>query len=504
MKWSLDDVLLLALICYVILLPALQYEPYRLNDTLNNRRLLQVGLLLLVNGISLLPGNLCRLTAFINEFTSSTRIALGGIILLGLVASMRATFLDWALLDYGHYLLLLTAIFAIGAVAYENPSKALGYVLVGVIGFVVCYLARVAGTYVLYQLGEFKLWPSNNHTIDLFGFSSIRTFNHTQTWSIPILVSMGWYAWRYSAKQWLRWGLAAVIVGWGMLVFASGARGVMLGVVVGTVVIWAFFVEEKRQFFSYCGSLVVCTLLGYFLFFELFAGGTEQTVMRANSSNRLVIWGQMLPEIFNAPFIGYGPMHYAVYMPTNMASSPHNWFLQFAYEWGIPVAIMLFVLFINGLKSFGKQLVKNINDQNYMLRAKWLKLGLLWSMVAALVHGFFTRILVTPISQMLLVLVVGASLGVFFAENPKEYDAKSTPTVYQWITVFVILGSIASVSYWPLNNQIDRHELDSYYLKKTQRDRLLPRYWMQGIIGFDYSGMEQENKHSKQSEAEKQ
>lgn len=115
-------------------------------------------------------------------------------------------------------------------------------------------------------------------------------------------------------------------------------------------------------------------------------------------------------------------------------------------------------------------------------------------MIAALVHGFFTRLLITPLSQMLFVLIVGVSTGIYFSDHYKDKsETQRAPVFVKGIIVVTILLSFVSVTYWGMHNSIERNKFDNYYLQKTERNRVVPRFWMQGIIGFDYSGMKKED-----------
>ncbi|GEM_PF-1156940 len=496
MKLSVNEILLLGFVGILILVPTLQYERWGIDHLYNNKRLIELGLFGLAAILIIVSSQLReQISIFYNLLSINTQLTILAIFFIGGASCMFAKMPDWALLEFAHYLMLAILIFFVGSIAFIGLNKAIMYLKFAVIGVVFFYLARVSFFYVLYQFGIEPLWPGSLNGKALYSFSYVRFFNQVQTWTIPIIVSLGWYYWQLSKKQWIRFGIAALIVGWGILVIASGGRGTILGVVTGALVVWAFLVKKKGRFFSYNVILAVLTLFGHYVFFDVLGESTKQTIQRSSSSGRFDNWINLIPELLEKPFIGYGPMHYASIKFDNPWGHPHNWFLQFGYEWGGMAACLMLILFLMGLYKFGQQLNFNLNDPNYSKQRYWLKFGLLWSLIAGFVHSFFSGLIVMPLSQLWLVLIVGVSMGFYFEEKPGIKNASNLSRRGHLLVIGVIAVSFLGFAYWGSQHSIDRSQVDAHFYKENKSSRSYPRYWQQGKIGL--KGLNKSEKSSK-------
>ncbi|NGP87995.1 O-antigen ligase family protein [Fodinibius halophilus] len=497
MKISLEEVVLILITGILILIPTLQYEEWGISDLYNNKRLLEIGLLFF-GGLTLIFSSKRRVqtTEFIQLFNFKIKIALAVVLLVGGFSCFFALQIDWAFLEYAHNCMLVLLVFMIGAIAWVYPQKSLMYLRFAVLSTVFFYLSRVTIFYLMYQFGDTPLWPGDLNGKALYSFSSVRFFNQIQTWTLPIVASLGWYYWNFSKKKWLQYSIAILIVGWGILNIASGGRGTVLGVVMGGSLVGLIYVDKRWRFFRYYTILAIITLIGYYLLFELWAEGTKPTLQRVSSSGRFGHWAELVFEILERPFFGYGPMQYASVALDNAWGHPHNWFLQFGYEWGLVVAFILLGVFLLGLYSFGKQLKYNLADKGYPKQKYWVKFGLFWSLIAGFIHGFFSGLAVMPLSQIWFVLVVGVSMGLYFEENI-QYDINDHTPKTGIQSVLVGLAILAFIGFinWGIQNPIDRGKKEAYYYQNTTSSRSHPRYWQQGKIGLeDYSLPQRENK----------
>jgi len=487
MKLTSGEMVLTGLTGYLVLTPVLQYEPYGIDHLYNVKRLLQVALLLAGSGILIFSARNRKDTAlFFRDFDRSVRTGLPVFLILGGISCFFATQPDWAFLEYGHILLIIVLTFFIGTFAAENPEKAKMYFTTAVLGYLFFYLCRVGFFYILYQLGEVPLWPGDLNSKALYSFSAVRFFNQTQTWTIPVAACLGWYHWNYSDNMLLKRALPVLIAGWGMLVIASGGRGTILGTVVALFVVWAFLVvRDKWKCLGYGSFLAVSAGVGYYIFFELLAGGTKPTLQRASSSGRLDNWAELFPEIAAKPFLGYGPMHYSSVALDNAWGHAHNWFLQFAYEWGIPAALILLVLFLAGLYCYGRYLKSDITENTYEKEDYWIKVGLLGSLAAAFVHGIFSGLTVMPLSQSWFILAAGVAMGLSRTKKisvPGAPSSQPNTNKLQLVIIFIVLAGWLGLFNWGLKNPVHRKQVDTEFYEETETARAYPRYWQQGRI----------------------
>jgi len=490
MKISSRELVLLGLLGVLVFVPSLQYERWGIDYLYNHKRLFQIGSLLLAGTILITIKTNREIAAqFIQLYSLKVKLAFAVIILLGGLSAFYAELTDWAFLDYSHYLLILVITFFIGVITYRDSDKSQLYLQAAVIGFVCFYLARVAVFYLLYHFGEVPLWPGDLNDKALFSFSNIRFFNQTQTWTIPILASLGWFYWRYTKNNLYRWGLVVLIAGWGTLVFASGARGTILGVVIGILFIWFFLVQEKWKFFLYHASLAGISIISYNLLFSYGEEGKE-TVLRTN--NLRSYWPDVIDKIFQEPILGYGPMHYASVLLGQHNGHPHNWFLQFSYEWGLIVAILFLMLALLGLYNCGIYLNGIFDKEGLPKKKYWVQFGIYWSLIAAFIHGLFSGLAVMPLSQTWFVLICGMAMGLYFNEKKKRQIQDNYVKGTKIFLVFLVLISFVGYVNWAINNPIDRNEVDARFYQESTSSRSYPRFWQQGRIGIDQiSGIEE-------------
>ncbi|GAA5520576.1 O-antigen ligase family protein [Aliifodinibius salicampi] len=488
MKYLFGEGVLLVIVGILICLPTLQYEPYGIDHLYNTKRLFEIGLLGLIGSVLLFSTNSRIQTAsFIQFYSIKFRLFLMAIFLIGAVSCFFSLHKEWALLDYSHYLLLSTTIFFVASITYKDINKAVLYLKVAVIGFVFFYSCRVLIFYFLSQVGSIPLWPGSVNGKALYSFSYIRFFNQTQTWTIPILISLSWYGWNSIKKDWLRWGSVILTIWWGALVFASGARGTILSIVVSFFIMFGLFVKNKSSFLRHNSLIVAFTLICYYIFFKILGSSTSLSVLRTDSSGRIDHWIDLIHGMLEKPLLGYGPMHYASVELNKSWGHPHNWFLQFGYEWGIIVALILLGIFIFGLYKFGSQLKVNLKTENYTQERYWIKFGLLWSMIAAFIHGFLSGIIVMPLSQVWLILIVGVSMGLYIEERETGktlLKSKGDRVTANIVASLVIISFIGFLS-WSMKHPIDRGKADSLFYKKSESSKSYPRFWQQGKIGWE-------------------
>lgn len=264
------------------------------------------------------------------------------------------------------------------------------------------------------------------------GFSKSRYFSDFQSvllFLAPLAVQRYLSGRRSRVLGWLLVGLFY------MLAFVAGSRSILAGQIVAHCLL--FLAGGKgylRQFRMY----MLCWGAGfvlYWLIIVLYApwsvslGDPGQgrgapaeasvpvtgVVARYDSSGR----GQLVEKSFrlmsSAPWLGIGGRHYGCFMKTDFhdplnpdngdAAHPHNAVLQLAVEWGLPVALAVTAGVAWLLIRIGMRIGR---DQTEDVR---LTLALFGGLLALLAHGMVTGVLNAPVSQMLLVLLLGWSIS---------------------------------------------------------------------------------------------
>jgi hypothetical protein len=120
------------------------------------------------------------------------------------------------------------------------------------------------------------------------------------------------------------------------------------------------------------------------------------------------MWRQTLVDARNHPLLGIGPMNYVCTSPAYIGH-PHNFPLQLAAEWGIPVALAVCLLFMALLLQSVMTLRRELTDSAAPAALPGLLLiGVLAAALTACVSG----VMVTPASQVAGLLVCGLLLGI--------------------------------------------------------------------------------------------
>lgn len=425
-------------------------------------------------------------------FPRNIRYGLTCIVLLGIVSAFLSNHWMYAFLEIGVFLLLFILLLVV-VQHIKNDEKGFfayfGVVLFLIAGF---YFVRFTITYLYsFFIPGWPIWPNikflnlvlNGEAIypePFLGFVHVRFLNHLHTWTLPLFVL---FSISIQKKFWVLKSITVFLTGfWWMLVFAADARGTMLASAVSFITVFVLYKSEiKRWGKLYIGTLAA-GLAGYLLLFKLLISEGSRTVLsRYGDSGRLQMWENAADLITSNPFFGVGPMHYADALNGFKFAAPHNIYLQIISEWGIPVFIILSIIIaIALLKWFKfepqKTEIKGVNTIE-------IKAALSASILAALIHGFFSGIINTPLSQLMMVLVLAWAIG-FYQSHSDLYGKENVLSGNKSILILrvFILIVIVFVSWATIISYQGLDKNRSIYLEQSERNTLYPRFWDHGII----------------------
>ena len=194
---------------------------------------------------------------------------------------------------------------------------------------------------------------------------------------------------------------------WWGIAFANAAKGTLLGLLGAGILIFLIY---RRSSIKWLITQLLVIISGFFIYLFLFIPFTTFTYPTNSILGRWPLWQQAVHLILAHPLLGAGPMHYSYYM-NPIAAHPHNSLLLIASEWGIPVLVLVLVLFFWGLKSWIKR-----QDSRLRGNDRILSFALTASLIAASIHSLVSGILVMPLSQVMLCIIVGWMLGVYYAD----------------------------------------------------------------------------------------
>ena len=128
-----------------------------------------------------------------------------------------------------------------------------------------------------------------------------------------------------------------------------------------------------------------------------------------HTSGRTWMWSVTVRDARNNPLLGIGPMNY-VCTSTERIGHPHNFPLQLAAEWGIPVALVVCAIFLFLLWRISR----SIRQNEFASPDDTVIAGLLFTgVLAAALHACLSGVMVMPASQVTGLLICGMLLGMY-------------------------------------------------------------------------------------------
>lgn len=486
------NILVLFLSAYIVVMPNINVLPDQ--EPYNTKRIFELLLIIGAGfGVIFLPKWRWTWLSVYSALPKQGRWILGGIMIGGLLSATMAPYRRFAFLEVGHMALLGVLILLFAGGWQKRPYKATRIIL-GVlglsVGFYVLGFAVVHADNVITH-GN-RLWPSVSH----IGFSHIRFFNQYQTWTLPLipllilLVPRSWKAVQIIALT--------VLACWWMLLIAAGGRGTVVAVV-GSIVVTGIIFHKKA--WPWIKWQCLGTVGGFLLYGILFVylpnaesiavtlPGTEAGLLTrdlSNTNSRLLYWQTALELASEDHLLGAGPMQYAV--SSNRAAHPHNALMQWLAEWGIPSTLALLGIAIWGMWAWVRQCKKVISKQPKP-HVVWTRVALSSALFAGLAHALVSGILIMPLSQVLLVVIIGWTLGLFVEEKNggkrrKKKELMLVGGQTQILLVLFMVGAIILVVWGTIPDLFLLVDRQSFYLQESGGHWLLPRYWQQGFIDF--------------------
>ena len=197
------------------------------------------------------------------------------------------------------------------------------------------------------------------------------------------------------------------------------------------------------------------------------------TIMRFDSSFRIDLWIQAWEIIKGHPWLGVGPLHYANF-PNAIASSPHNFFLQIASEWGGPAFLLLSTL-------LGRVIYLKIKSlrQTSSLHLDNVPLGMTCSSITIVLQALVASSpLNYPVGQVIALLCFAypsqENKGELIQQTRQGGAAMSLTGTF---AIMMVIGSLTT-----LQSVKERNLCFFYTPWPTQQ--FAPRFWQQGwLIG---------------------
>jgi len=347
-------------------------------------------------------------------------------------------------------------------------------------GFVITILAVCLIKTSQFLISTWAGYITSTGTLDLDllleGFSNRRFYGQFQTLTLPLLaVPLLLPGLQRTTKAWM-----FVLLGiWWMIAIAGGTRGTWLGMAVAGAALCVCG-QQGVRWLRWQALAALVGLVLYWLLFSVLADALGVELINSASgrmsttlSARDIIWHQAWEMIKARPLLGFGPMHFAnTYNP--IAAHPHQAFLQWASEWGVPSAILVSLLVIRGMwGAFVQVRAKRLSADQVDL----LRVCLFASLIGALTQSMVDGVIVMPYSQLWLSIVVGWLMGIH--EWPVTRQPFGLWRRQLWVTVMVLaIGFLGYVAIRDFPNLEARKE----QFGRDFGGNYQPRFWQQGVI----------------------
>jgi O-antigen ligase len=195
-------------------------------------------------------------------------------------------------------------------------------------------------------------------------------------------------------------------------------------------------------------------------------GSALQRVVGVNDFARVYLWERALADIRAHPWLGLGPMHYAL-AGNPYAAHPHNSALQVAAEWGVPTLVILSALIV-AVVAARWQDVRQRSATESDPSAVALVAVALCAVIAGVVDSLVSGTLVMPVSQTWWLVAAGLAMAGPRAA-PRVSDGRVIFQRGLAVTIVVLHLGLAMSTFVEANKPVTGDAVG-----------MIPRYWGNG------------------------
>jgi len=287
--------------------------------------------------------------------------------LLGLVSAIFvADHLTFALLDWSWMLLSIVVITLLRLWQMDRSLLDKHILFVVLLGSLIylCWFWRLNTSVYFEPLPEGII-----RQVVFPGFSNVRFFSDYQSFILLLLPTAVYTLVPAGPTRNLMMAIGGLYFS---LALITGSRSLIAAHFILHVFMLVFlgkhylpFLKNQLKFWFY--GLLFFILLVYVMPLILQSSDSNLTynsLARADSNGRSVLWKSSLDLVADHPILGVGPMHFANY-PNKIAASTHNIPLQMAVEWGIPAAILFCWLAIVDIRKHFERIQEKFRSPHH-------------------------------------------------------------------------------------------------------------------------------------------
>lgn len=453
--------------------------------TYNEKRILQILLLLAVTFITACdPVSQNYVLTILSSFSKNCKIILLLILAFGIISLVGSSFPQIALLEISIFTLLFGTSLCVASCYLQLGNYFNKMIAIALSLTVWAYLAGFIGYYTSVLLGD-----NTFSQRDIFGnFANIRFFSQFQSWTLPLIVLPLLLFKKKSFPITILF--ATISTFWWFLLFTSGTRGTLLGCFIAIPLSLLITGKQAGSWFQWQLKSITGGIISYCLLFFLIPSilsidirsVLNNTINRdiTSTSGRMNLWSTAGQMIENKPWFGVGPMNYAA--SENISSAhPHNSILQIAAEWGLPVTLFVIILTIFALIAWLKTIkCSKINKSDGNIYP-----ALVASLITGSIHSLFSGIIVMPLSQIMMVLVVGWMIGISSQCNIGKFRVIKHSQLKRLLlnAVLIVVGFGVIWPIYPSLLYIEKLQIE--FMTAHPEEKILhPRFWQYGKFKY--------------------
>ena len=468
-----------------ILIAAVSSRWFALLNWHDSQRLLQCGLLSLVAIAAILQSGLRqRLLAQATRIGAVPMLCCAGAIALGVASAAGSGLARFGLLEVALALLLLLFAFCAMSAHTCTPERfsdaAIGAITAAAAVLIVLFLSSYSAA--LFADAGFE-------AANLYrgGFSNPRFLAQVHTLALPVLgIACVWPAF---ALRWRVLCYFVLVLTW-VMAWLTASRATWYALAAACLVLLLLGAPLARRLIAIQLGAIAASIGAFYAMFwlipkwllgqdflRLFGASLERLGDPMSLSLRDELWTRALELIQAHPLLGVGPMGLALdFNP--VAAHPHSAPLQIAAEWGLPALVLMAVaVSITAVRcavALRAPLEASATDNRTLL-----PVALACSMIGAAVHSLVDGVIVMPVTQTLLAMMAGWTVGVLL---PPSAGQAIRPR-YSALCITVIAAALFSLlrGIAPEAGRIDERQFDFARAHPGQAPTVT-RFWTQGRL----------------------
>lgn len=427
---------------------------------------------------------------------SLARMALLVFFGLGLISAVQAVFPRLSLMEVGMYGLLLIAAITFATLHREYQQRFNQTVLVGLAigtGFYGVHLLLNGVSYWIFNVQHTQGYEIQQAFLTSPGFQNVRFLMSFISITLPLVVLPSLY---YAAhSRWRQTLFLSISSLWWYAMIINHGRTLWLEWAVLLVFMPLFFKAQcwpwlKQHLKSALAGgalyLILNQLNALILYFSKTQPSSFQPVFHTDEI-RIQLWGEALRYMQQHPWLGIGPLDFALGPKKIALAHPHNVLLLIGSEWGIPALVMLLALLGWGVVRWLQ--LKPLFTAHTDPHRRLLYIALTGAFIGGSIDSLLNGTLVMPLSQIAMVLLVGWMVG--FYQSAAADIRTALPITWRAHSLLLLLLGITTllVAYgvFPLVFQLIPMST-GYYQDVCAPDPSnciwVPRFWVQGWLQF--------------------